>query len=90
MTETKRPRADRHEERHPISLVFDDAVELPGHTINWSRTGCVVEASGRLGVQVKIDGHSYRGFLVRAVSGEAGTTTYGIQLLDPLKLALAS
>ena len=87
MSETNHAPAERHQERFPVSVVVEDSVKLQGETVNWSSTGCLMEATGRIVVQVTIEGNTYRGWLVRAVPGDSGTTAYGIQLLDPLMLS---
>ena len=87
MSETNNRRlAERHQESFPVSVIVEESVKLEGETVDWSSTGCLIEATGRIVVQVMIEGDTYRGWLVRAVPGDSGTTAYGIQLLDPLTL----
>ena len=59
LNETDRRRAERHKETFPVSLVFKEAVELHGKTVNWNSNGVLMEASGRISVQVNIKGHTY-------------------------------
>ena len=87
--ETDRRRAERHQENFPVSLVFEESVGLHGRTLDWSSHGVLLETTGRLSVQVHVEGHTYRGQLVRAFPGDSGTTACGIELLDPLALAKA-
>ncbi len=84
MNETNRRRAERHKETFLVSLVLKEAVELHGKTVNWNSNGVLMEASGRISVQVNIKGHTYHGQLVRALPADSGTTVYGIELLDDL------
>ena len=90
MSERNRRRAERHtEEALPVSVVFEESVELHGQTIDWSSQSILMAAYGRISVQVTIEGQTYQGQLVRAFPTESATTAYGIELLTPLALARA-
>ena len=65
MTETERRGAERHEGTFPVSMVMTGSVELEGKTINYSRTGVVLEARGRIKVELGFRGKRYNAQLVR-------------------------
>ena len=67
----------------PSSLVFEESVELEGATVNWSKNGVLIVANGRISVQIKIEGHTYRGRLVRAFPEDSVNMVCGIELFDP-------
>jgi hypothetical protein len=89
MSAIERRATGRYDELLKVSVVFEESGQLEGETVNWSRSGILILAEGRISVQVSIDGHTYQGELVRAFPVNAGTTEYGIKLLTPLNVAEA-
>lgn len=89
MSAIERRATGRYDELLKVSVVFEESGHLEGETVNWSRSGILILAEGRISVQVSIDGHTYQGELVRAFPVDAGTTEYGIKLLTPLNVAEA-
>ena len=86
MTTPERRNFPRFQTSRAISIAVPEMVELCGQAVNASKTGVLIEARGRLKVQVTIDGHAYRGWLVRAYRVERSTFTYAIELDDPLAI----
>ena len=69
MNETDRRQAERHEEIVPVSLVFEESVELEGATVNWSKNGVLIVANGRISVQIKIEGQHLSRAVGSSLSG---------------------
>jgi hypothetical protein len=89
MSQIERRATGRYDDQLKVSVVFEESGRLEGETVNWSRSGILIQAAGRISVQVTVDGQEYQGELVRAFPVNAGTTEYGIKLLTPLTLAEA-
>ncbi len=62
------------------------AGSLPVETVNISRHGALVKAKGRITVVLHFQGTIFRGRLVRAVPSDGETTTYALELDDPVDL----
>lgn len=77
----------RYQVSFPISLTAPDRMELHGQAINASKQGVLLEARGRLRVQVTFKGRDYWGWLVRAYKVEQGVSAYGIELEEDLDLS---
>ena len=86
MTTQERRSFRRRQLSHVVTLVVPEAAVLRGEAVNASKTGILLEARGRLGVRVTIDGHEYRGWLARAYRVERDAFTYAIELEDALEV----
>jgi hypothetical protein len=83
----ERRAAERRTERFPVVVTIEAACELEGHTLNLSRSGVLLEASGKIPITLTIKGQRYQGLLVRAVQGPGGgLMSYAIQLTHNLLL----
>jgi hypothetical protein len=69
-----------------VTLTVPEPVVLRGEAVNGSRTGILVEARGRLGLRVTINGREYRGWLARAYRVELNAFAYAIELDDALEV----
>ena len=83
----ERRAAERRTERFPVAVTIDAPCELEGHTLNLSRSGVLLEASGKIPITLTIKGQHYQGVLVRAVQERSGgLMSYAIHLTQNLQL----
>ncbi|MBT3340153.1 MAG: PilZ domain-containing protein [Planctomycetes bacterium] len=77
-------RSERKTLQVPTALMLA-AGSLEGETVNISRHGLLIRATGAISVVVKVDGREYRGRLVRAEPQQDGGSLYALELDDPIQ-----
>ena len=84
MSETERRHAERGERTFPISVTIAAPIKIEGQSLDFSNSGVLFTAPGRISVNVGMTGgKQYRGRLVRAFPMDSGATAYGIELESP-------
>jgi hypothetical protein len=83
----ERRAAERRTEHFPVAVSINAPCELDGQTLNLSRSGVLLEASGKIPITLTIKGERYQGVLVRAVQAPGGgLMSYAIRLTHSLLL----
>ncbi len=86
MSDVERRKVARRQGTFPVSIAVPGPIPLEGQTLNFSANGVLVIAHGKIPVFLSLEGKHYRGVLSRAASVDADTTTYVIELLEPLQI----
>ena len=82
MNDVERRTQRREDDQTPMGLIMA-AGSLEGETINISRNGALVRATGHISILLRFDGQERRGRLVRATPIDSDTIAYAVQLDDP-------
>ena len=81
MSDIERRRSKRRTAAFAVSVVTE-TMRLEGELINISPRGALLRASGRIAVQLDLEGTVHRGLLVRAHPLGDGAIAYAIKLDD--------